>query len=439
MDKTKPVARFSTSGFGARFTYRIGGFGEASCVSHGRLHGVSLCARCTVTTTGRTIRSSKVSLRGRSLGEVNMVCNMNVKNVRAFRRRMTGCALGGSAIKPGFGPFFVPGVVTSVTSKRVSVVCNFRNPGFAAASTYTSSSGTVTSTFGCVHLNGTGMVITNNTRTTVFRTNLNNFGTVRTLSAHGSSPRHTSHPFDTDHSNFIVNRNTNYLVLRRLRRTGTHNTGVCTRLTNMNTSTSTCRLATSRPRKLNTGLIVLGTLRSTRLGPRSVSCVGMRKASAPMNSISRIGTVGSMFKSRTCGLGVDSAGSVAKRLLNTTNTMRTVTDMLTIGGSVIPPAVGRRRNSGSRGVSCGLGFAFGRTRGHAMGTTLDGAFNFNKRGTYMVMGGCTRWSYLTVWEVKWSFFFMEVKDLVFIFVEYLSSVPGALTSAGELYFAGLCR
>ncbi len=224
---------------------------------------------------------------------------------------------------------------------------------------------------------------------------MKNFGTVGTLSAHGSSPRRTSHPFDTDHSKFIVNRNTNYLVLRRLRRTGTHNTGVCTRVINTKVSTSTCRVATSRPRNLNTGLIVRGTLRSTNVGPRSVSCVGIRNASAPINSVSRTGTVGRMFNRRTCRLGVDSAGSVAKRLLNTTNTIRTLIDMVTIGRSVIPPAVGRRRGSGSRRVSCGLGFAFGRTRGHAMHTTLDGAFNFKNRGTYMVFGGRRRWDYMS--------------------------------------------
>lgn len=345
-----------------------------------------------MTMTGRTITSSNLSIRGRSLGEVNIVFNTNVNNVHAFRRRMNGCTLHRRG-NPGFGPFFVPGVVSSVTTKRVSVVCNFRNPGCTAYSTYTASAGTVTSTFGLVHLNGTGMVMSNNSRTTVTTTNMKNFGTVRTLSAHGSSPRDTSHPFDTDHSKFIVNRNNNYLVLRRLRRTGTHNTGVCTRITNMNVSTSTRRLATSRPRKLNTGLIVLGTLRSTRVSPGRISCVGMRKASAPMNSVSRTGTVGRMFNSRTFRLGVDSAGSVANRLLNTTNTMRSVTDVLTVGGNVIPPAVGRRRNSGSRGVSCGLGFAFGGTRGHRIGITLSGAFKFNNRGTYIVFGGCTRWDH----------------------------------------------
>ncbi len=98
---------------------------------------------------------------------MNIMFKMNVNNVRAFRRRIDTCTLANGRLNPGCDPFFVPGVVTSVTDKRVSVVCKFRNPGCAAASTYTSSAGTLTSTFGLVHLNGTSVVIDKNSRTTV--------------------------------------------------------------------------------------------------------------------------------------------------------------------------------------------------------------------------------------------------------------------------------
>lgn len=182
----------------------------------------------------------------------------------------------------------------------------------------------------------------------------------------------------------MLNSNTNVLMLRRCRRTGGHNTGVCTRLINFNVDDSTCRVASPPRGNTNTTLTVTGTLHSTNVRTDRVNCIGTRNASAPTNSGTRTRTIGAVFNRTTDHILMDSAGSVANRLLNTTNTMRSVCSVLTLHSRTIPPAVGL--SGPSRNYS--LSFMPRRThRIDKVRCALYGSFNFNNAGNSLVFGG----------------------------------------------------
>lgn len=112
--------------------------------------------------------------------------------------------------------------------------------------------------------------------------------------------------------------------------------------------------------------------------------MGTRNADARRGSLFRAVTVGGAFNRRTGRVGMGSAGSVAKRLLKTTNTIRIVAYM------------GRlRRNLVRRAINCGipsrrysLSCMKGNGVGVSVGCTLAGSLNFNKRGTSLLVGGC---------------------------------------------------
>lgn len=343
------------------------------------MEGLSPCARCTVTTTRRTISSDNV-VNGVSRGHFNICVNTNVNNLRAF----IGGAINVRGKNPeGISPFFVPVVVNGVTANGITVHFGTGNISLSIVDTYTANAGSVNRTFRYVGSNCTSTVVTNNTRTIITPLAVTNFRGVGTLSA-GSSPGRTSHPFSGGHSNFVVNRNTNVLILRRCRRTITENTGVCTRLSNCNGAYSTRRIATPSPGNTNLTETVGVTFRRTGITSSTRLCVGTRNADARLGSLARAVTVGATLNRGTCSTGVDSAGSVANRLLNTANTIRTVTSIVTLGSNVVPPAVGLSRPS--RNLS--LGCAPGGTIGHSMGITTSAGLNFNKRSTYLMFGGC---------------------------------------------------
>lgn len=332
-----------------------------------------------MTTSTRTIRRDNVSVRGVSTSHFNIAVNSNINNFVAVRSNVVGVRRG----KPGhIPPVFIPVTVNGVTTKGATVGFNTGKPDVSVIATYTSTAGSVKRTFHDVGRNCTSLVLTNKSRTAIYRVNVTNFTTLATLSA-DASPSHTSVPFSGRQGNFIVNRNTNVLVLRGLSRTLTQNTGVLTRIINCNIAYSTCRVATPSTSKDNTNGTVVLTVGRTNVAPTRISCVGTRKADAPTGSSNRATTVGCTFNRRTRGITVSDAGDVAKRLLNTTNNVRTITYIGTVRSSFVPPAVNFRATSRGYSLSCVPGM---KHRGR-IACALDGSLNFNNRGTMLYFGG----------------------------------------------------
>lgn len=172
----------------------------------------------------------------------------NVKDVRIMRGSYR--VLGAGKPKE-LGPLVVPLLVSGVTSKGISVRFKLHKGGVGIMATYTAKARDVKRTCHAVRYSSTSIVITNKARTTVAPANFNNFTTLATL-ASSASPREYSVPFSGREDNFMVNRNTNIMILRRLRRTGTHKTGVLNRIIKCNTAKSTCRVASPTRSNSNT-------------------------------------------------------------------------------------------------------------------------------------------------------------------------------------------
>lgn len=313
---------------------------------------------------------------------MNIVVNSNIKDLRTARAGRGGLVRGNPS---EISPLLIPGVVAGVTTKGISVTANTGKGYAGIMATYTAKARYVKSTFHTVRCNSTSMVLTNNARKTIYPVNVTNFTDLATLDA-DRSPLHTSVPFSGSEKNFIVNRNTNIIILRRLRRTGGEGTGVLTRIIKCNTATSTFRVASPTRSKDNTTHTVRGTVGRTNITPTRMSCVGTRKAKARRGSLFRAETVGLTFGSTTGSMGVGSAGSVINRLLNTTKTIRFVMYM----GSVLSKFVRRAIKAARARRRLSLGCVVNTPTGRRIHCTVDGSLKFKKRGKALLMGGCRR-------------------------------------------------
>lgn len=361
----------------------MGSFVKGRQVSFGTTGEVRLFSRCTITTTGRTFTSTKLSVRRRSPCHIKAVVNSNVKDLDYMRRGCSGVRAG----KPThMGPLVIPLVVSGVTTKGMSVRLNLGKGYASIIATYTSKSGDVKSTLHTVRCNSLSIYITNNARDYVYPAKVTKFATLATLSA-GRSPVATSHPFSRSESKFILKRKTKVMILRRLRRTGTENTGVCTRLTKCNSAKSTCRVASPTRGKRKTKVTVGLTVGRTNIAPSRMSCVGTRKADARRGSLFRAHTVCCTLKSTTRGMVIGSAGSVVNRLLKTTKTMRFIIYM----GDVLSGFVRRAINAGGMSPRYKLGCTMNTPMRGRIGYMVSGSLKFNKRGISLLMGHFRRW------------------------------------------------
>lgn len=364
------IGSISASGYCTRGNTRISG--TSSRLSP---RGCSHSSLLYVRTTGRTFRSTDVST---SRGGVNIVLNDYMNNTTD----VSGCCASrvGNSNNGGRSVF---GVNTSTVTGGISTRFKLRNVATGVIGTYTTNAVDVNCTYSLVHRNGNSIFVTNNSSDFSSLT-FDNFRTLRTLS------RGTYSPFGRD-ANVALNRNSNVLMVRDCRRTIRQNTGVCYRVLNSNMDDSTCRVATPHPSNRNRVDTVEETIRDSTLDFSSVSCVGTRKANATGGSRTRFLSLRALF-SNGSRLSIDSAGSVANRYLNTTNSVRTMFSMGTVGRGLIPPAVNcSSRSLGilSRGTN-GVSFVPGGDRAGSIRCTVSGSFTFNNGGTDVVFSSGRR-------------------------------------------------
>jgi 3-oxoacyl-[acyl-carrier-protein] synthase II len=127
---------------------------------------------------------------------------------------------------PGkLSPFFIPMMISDMSSGQISIAYDFKGPNYAAVSACASSGNAIADSFLLIRSGLADAVLTGGTEASVCALSLGGFCALRALSTRNDEPARASRPFDLKRDGFVLGEGAGALFLEELghaRKHGSH-------------------------------------------------------------------------------------------------------------------------------------------------------------------------------------------------------------------------
>ncbi|UCH84799.1 MAG: beta-ketoacyl-ACP synthase II [Candidatus Latescibacterota bacterium] len=278
-------------------------------------------------------------------------------------------------------PFFIPMMISDMSSGQISIAYQFKGPNYAAVSACASSGNAIADSFLLIRSGLTDAVLTGGTEASVTALSLGGFCALRALSTRNDEPEKASRPFDLKRDGFVLGEGAGILFLEELEHARKHGSPIIAELVGVGLTGDAHHITSPAPNGEGAVRAMKQALEVAGLKPSEVDYINAHGTSTQLNDASETAAIKEVFGDHAANLKISSTKSMHGHILGAGAAVELIVSVLTIRDGKIAPTI----NQEFPDPECDLDYVPNEMQSQDVNVALSNSFGFGGHNCTLIV------------------------------------------------------
>ncbi len=278
-------------------------------------------------------------------------------------------------------PFFIPMMISDMTSGYVSIAFNLRGPNYTTVSACSSGGNAIGDAFLLIQAGLADAVVTGGAEAAITPMSFAGFCSAKAMSRRNDAPERASRPFDAERDGFVMGEGAGVLLVEELEHAKRRGAKILAEIVGVGLTGDAFHMTSPAPNGEGAVRAMKMALDVARIAPSAVDYVNAHGTSTQLNDASETAAIKQVFGDHARKLAVSSTKSMVGHLLGAAAAVELIFCVLAITDDVIPPTINQERPD----PACDLDYVPNVARKQRIDVALSNAFGFGGHNTALIV------------------------------------------------------
>jgi 3-oxoacyl-[acyl-carrier-protein] synthase II len=278
-------------------------------------------------------------------------------------------------------PFFIPMMISDMTSGYVSIAFNLRGPNFTTVSACSSGGNAIADAFLLIQAGLADAVLTGGAEAAITPMSFAGFCSARAMSRRNDAPEKASRPFDAERDGFVMGEGAGILMVESLDHAQKRGARILAEIVGIGLTGDAFHMTSPAPNGEGAVRAMKMALDVAKIPPTAVDYINAHGTSTELNDASETAAIKQVFGDHARKLAVSSTKSMVGHLLGAAAAVELIFCILAMRDDVIPPTINQEHPD----PACDLDYVPNAARKQRIDVALSNAFGFGGHNTALIV------------------------------------------------------
>ncbi len=278
-------------------------------------------------------------------------------------------------------PFFIPMMISDMTSGYVSIALNLRGPNYTTVSACSSGGNAIADAFLLIRSGLADGVVTGGTEAAITPMSFAGFCSAKAMSRRNDEPTKASRPFDRDRDGFVMGEGAGILMLEELEHARRRGATILAEIVGVGLTGDAYHMTSPAPNGEGAVRAMKMALDVAGMKPEDVGYINAHGTSTQLNDASETAAIKRVFGDHARTLMVSSTKSMVGHLLGAAAAVELVLCTLAFRDGIVPPTI----NLEHPDPECDLDYVPNVARRATVDVALSNSFGFGGHNSSIII------------------------------------------------------
>lgn len=278
-------------------------------------------------------------------------------------------------------PFFIPMMISDMTSGYVSIALNLRGPNYTTVSACASGGNAIADAFLIIRAGLADAVLTGGAEAAVTPMSFAGFCSARAMSRRNDDPERASRPFDAGRDGFVMGEGAGILMLEDLEHALRRGATILGEVAGVGLTGDAFHMTSPAPNGEGAVRAMRMALEVAGLAPEDVDYVNAHGTSTELNDASETAAIKQVFGEHAYQLMVSSTKSMLGHQLGAAAAVELILCALALRDDIVPPTI----NQETSDPACDLDYVPNAARRQRIDVALSNSFGFGGHNACLIV------------------------------------------------------
>jgi 3-oxoacyl-[acyl-carrier-protein] synthase II len=278
-------------------------------------------------------------------------------------------------------PFFIPMMISDMTSGYVSIAFNLRGPNFTTVSACSSGGNAIADAYLLIQAGLADAVVTGGAEAAITPMSFAGFCSAKAMSRRNDEPEKASRPFDAERDGFVMGEGAGNLMAEELEHARKRGATILAELVGIGLTGDAYHMTSPAPNGEGAVRAMAMALDVAGLAPTAVDYINAHGTSTQLNDASETAAIKQVFGEHARKLAVSSTKSIVGHTLGAAAAVELIFCILALRDDVLPPTINQEHPD----PACDLDYVPNAARKQRIDVALSNAFGFGGHNTAIIV------------------------------------------------------
>jgi 3-oxoacyl-[acyl-carrier-protein] synthase II len=278
-------------------------------------------------------------------------------------------------------PFFIPMMISDMTSGYVSIAHNLRGPNYTTVSACASGGNAIADAFLLIRAGLADAVVTGGAEAAITPMSFAGFCSARAMSRRNDDPRGASRPFDAERDGFVMGEGAGILMVEDLDHARARGAHILAELVGIGLTGDAFHMTSPAPNGEGAVRAMRMALEVAGMEPAAIDYINAHGTSTELNDASETAAIKEVFGDHARKLMVSSTKSMVGHQLGAAAAVEIILCALAIRDGIVPPTI----NLQTPDPACDLDYVPNVARHQRIDAALSNSFGFGGHNVSLIV------------------------------------------------------
>ncbi len=376
-----PITRFDPEKFKTKFACEVKGYDPLNFFERKEVRKYDLFSQFGIVAADEAIRDSGFKQERYDPERVGVIWASGIGGIITLTEEIKAYVSGDGT--PRFSPFFIPKMISDITSGHIAIKHGFMGPNFSTVSACASSANAIVDAFNNLQRGKADIIITGGSEASISEAGIGGFNAMHAISTRNDDPKSASRPFDKDRDGFVVAEGACALVLEDMEHALARGAKIYCEISGAGLSADAYHITAPHPEGLGAALAMKFAIEDANFQPTNVDHINTHGTSTPQGDISEVKAILRVFGEHAYKLNINSTKSMTGHMLGAAGAIEALATILAVYYDIIPPTINHFTDDPE--IDPALNFTFHHAQHRKVNVAISNTFGFGGHNASILM------------------------------------------------------
>jgi 3-oxoacyl-[acyl-carrier-protein] synthase II len=278
-------------------------------------------------------------------------------------------------------PFFIPMMISDMTSGYVSIALNLRGPNFTTVSACASGGNAIADAFLIIRAGLADAILTGGSEAAITPMSFAGFCSAKAMTRRNDDPEHASRPFDAGRDGFVMGEGAGILMVEDLEHARKRGANILAEIVGVGLTGDAFHMTSPAPNGEGAVRAMKMALDVAGLEPKAVDYINAHGTSTELNDASETAAIKQVFGDHAYRMMVSSTKSMVGHQLGAAAAVELILCGLAMRDDLVPPP----NNQETPDPACDLDYVPNTVRKQRIDVALSNSFGFGGHNVTLIV------------------------------------------------------
>ncbi len=378
------ITHFDASKFKVQIACEVKGFNAGDYMDPKEARKMDLYCQYAIASAKQAIEDSAIEVEKEDRDRIGVIFGVGIGGIRTFEEEMAYY----EKVKengPKFSPFFIPKMISDISTGHISMMYGFRGPNFVTTSACASSTNALADAFNYIRLGKADIIVAGGAEAAVSIAGVGGFSSMKALSTRNDSPETASRPFSNSRDGFVIGEGSATLILEEYEHAVARGAKIYAEIAGTGLSADAYHITAPHPEGEGAMLAMRHALEDAGMKPEDIDYINTHGTSTPIGDIAELKAVKGLFGDHAYEMNISSTKSMTGHLLGAAGALEALISVLAVKNDIVPPTINHEDGDDDPNIDPRLNLTFNKAQKRTVNAALSNTFGFGGHNTSVIV------------------------------------------------------